>query len=402
MPSLRIAPLLVVFFVSILSLVTPAFAQSSVPLLMPGDQVHVSVFGREEYETETHVDGEGEISVIGLGRISVEGLTERAAEQKVAEHLRQIVNLSPHVTLRVVMYRQVAVLGYVSQPGLYDYLPSFTVFQALAAAGGHFRAVDGNASLAVEIATERARITRLQQDLQADRLRQERLQRQIDNEIFVPDQDAPTLLKLEAAIAQTDRDVRAADRVFLTRQMDAINNQIETVEQVIAARLKDEERAQANALRLEKLFQGGLANKQRADDAKLALSNSNIDVLDNQNLLFTALQSRAEVELMIAALDRVKSGDRFIELRDTTARMAMLEAEIAGAKSALNALQDSDASMVDVEAGELEMTEQYMITRIKKSVPVRFKVAKTDFLEPGDVLEVERVSLGNGGIEAGQ
>lgn len=109
-------------------------------VLGPGDVVKISVFQNPDLTVETRVSESGEISYPLIGGVKVGGLTLQAAENLVAQRLREgNFILKPQVNMLLVQIRgnQVAVLGQVNRPGRYP-LETFTmrVSDMIAIAGG--------------------------------------------------------------------------------------------------------------------------------------------------------------------------------------------------------------------------------------------------------------------------
>lgn len=103
------------------------------------DKVRISVFKHPDLETLIRIGPSGNISVPLLGSLQLEGLTEREAEQKIAERLSSggFVN-NPQVTVSIEEYasRLASVLGYVNEPGKFVIPRGARVVDLLALAGG--------------------------------------------------------------------------------------------------------------------------------------------------------------------------------------------------------------------------------------------------------------------------
>lgn len=107
-----------------------------------GDAIEVAVFNHEDLsclapDCEYEVTVDGLISVPLIGPVMARGRTIQDLEQEIADRLRGDFLVDPKVTIRVVRYRPVIVLGGVMTPGNQDYIPGMTILGAIAAAGGH-------------------------------------------------------------------------------------------------------------------------------------------------------------------------------------------------------------------------------------------------------------------------
>jgi polysaccharide export outer membrane protein len=112
---------------------------SSAPVLGPGDEVEVTVYGAPDLSEHTRVATNGNISMPLVGYIRVAGLSSSEAEDAIEAQLRQnnVVN-NPQVSVYVKEYTSggISVAGEVSKPGVYSALGLHRLFDVLQAAGG--------------------------------------------------------------------------------------------------------------------------------------------------------------------------------------------------------------------------------------------------------------------------
>ena len=102
-----------------------------------GDQIRIITFGEDQLTGEFRVDDQGRIAVPLLGGIVAAGLTPQQLETSMAQALRKRNLLrDPSVSVEVLAYRPIFVLGEVAKPGQYPYQPGMTVLTAVAVAGG--------------------------------------------------------------------------------------------------------------------------------------------------------------------------------------------------------------------------------------------------------------------------
>ena len=107
--------------------------------LGPGDVLEISVPAMEELNGRVvRVSGEGTISLPLIGMMQVAGLTETEVRRKIQHQLETYMH-SPQFNLFVREYRsrQVAVIGAVAKPGLYNLASETdTILDVVASAGG--------------------------------------------------------------------------------------------------------------------------------------------------------------------------------------------------------------------------------------------------------------------------
>ncbi len=128
------------------------------------DQVRIITFGQEQLTGQFRVNDRGAIAVPLLGPIPATGLTTAELEGQLRQELKDKKLLSdPSVSVEVVGYRPMFILGEVTKPGQYPYEPGMTVLTAVAIAGGFtYRAQTDYASLlrTVNGKTEEGRVPR--------------------------------------------------------------------------------------------------------------------------------------------------------------------------------------------------------------------------------------------------
>ena len=118
-------------------------ADPSIYALGSGDQVRILTFGEQQLTGDFRVDAEGDIALPLVGNIHAAGLTPKQFETAVARALSQSrLYRNPSVSIEVINYRPIFILGEVARPGQYPYQPGMTVLTAAAIAGGFtYRAV---------------------------------------------------------------------------------------------------------------------------------------------------------------------------------------------------------------------------------------------------------------------
>jgi polysaccharide export outer membrane protein len=101
-----------------------------------GDRLRVQVFGQEGLTNSYIVDASGNVSLTLIGTVPARGLTTAQLARAIADRLRNGFIRTPHVSVEVEVYRPFFILGEVTAPGQYPYVPNMTVEAAIAIAGG--------------------------------------------------------------------------------------------------------------------------------------------------------------------------------------------------------------------------------------------------------------------------
>ena len=115
-----------------------AMAPSAAPAyaLDTGDTLRIVVFGQDGLSNSYLVDAAGQVTVPLIGSVGARGLTTQQLARAVAAKLRAGFIREPHVAIEVDTYRPFFILGEVTLPGQYPYVPNMTVETAVAIAGG--------------------------------------------------------------------------------------------------------------------------------------------------------------------------------------------------------------------------------------------------------------------------
>jgi polysaccharide export outer membrane protein len=114
-----------------------------------GDVVRLITFGEDSLTGEFRISDGGTIAlpligVLPAAGLSPDGLANRVGKALVGANLLK----APSVSVEILSYRPVFVLGEVSKPGQYPYQPGMTVVTAAAVAGGFtYRAIDDYAAV---------------------------------------------------------------------------------------------------------------------------------------------------------------------------------------------------------------------------------------------------------------
>ena len=115
----------------------PAVTRADAYRLGPGDHVRVITYGEEQLTNEFRISDSGNLALPLLGTVHAGGLTTGELGQEIAHDLQERKLLrDPSVSVEIMAYRPIFVLGEVARPGEYPYQPGMTMLSAVAVAGG--------------------------------------------------------------------------------------------------------------------------------------------------------------------------------------------------------------------------------------------------------------------------
>jgi polysaccharide export outer membrane protein len=101
-----------------------------------GDKLRIVVFGQDALSNNYTVDAQGQVSLPLIGTVEARGLTTAQLGNAIAGRLKSGYVRDPSVAVEIETYRPFFVLGEVTFPGQYPYVPNMTVENAIAIAGG--------------------------------------------------------------------------------------------------------------------------------------------------------------------------------------------------------------------------------------------------------------------------
>jgi protein involved in polysaccharide export with SLBB domain len=117
--------------------VAPVLQETAGPIALgPGDRVRVIIFGQTQLSGDFLIADDGNLSLPLVGRIHLAGLTVAKSEEILRERLAQGIVTDPHVSIDIIHYRPVYVIGEVTRPGGYEPIGQLSVIDAVALAGG--------------------------------------------------------------------------------------------------------------------------------------------------------------------------------------------------------------------------------------------------------------------------
>jgi polysaccharide export outer membrane protein len=107
--------------------------------LAPGDELSINVFDNDDISGDYQVDGGGTISFPLLGKVQAAGRTVEQLTTELTAALDKDYLVSPKVSVEVLNFRPIFVIGQVNAPGSYPFSSGMTVRHAVALAGGYTR-----------------------------------------------------------------------------------------------------------------------------------------------------------------------------------------------------------------------------------------------------------------------
>ncbi|MBE0702926.1 MAG: polysaccharide export protein [Afipia sp.] len=133
----RCAPVVVPANAAIPANVANAYAATEGPYrLDAGDKLRIVVFGQEGLTNTYAVDAGGSITMPLIGGVRAKGLSPAELAGVITARLKHGYIREPYVAVEIEAYRPFFILGEVTAPVQYPYVPNMTAESAVAIAGG--------------------------------------------------------------------------------------------------------------------------------------------------------------------------------------------------------------------------------------------------------------------------
>lgn len=390
--------------VSFLYSIVPVAAEYQIDV---GDVIEIQVARVPELQRRVPVRSDGSISFPLLRTLLVAGLSPTEVEatiqatlgtkvflQRMSDGRENAVAIEPdEVTAVVVQYRPIYVNGDVSKPGEQAFRPSMTVRQAIALSGGYdiLRVRMENPillsadlrgeyeSLLIEFAKERARVSRLNTELEE----KDTLDQRLLADVPVPPSWNAEIVSVEAEHLQTEQADYEREKAFLQHSIKQGDEQIQVLS---AQETKEEQGTQADVEELQRvvdLFGKGALPSPRVTDARRAVLLSSTRKLQTAAQLMQFKKQQDDTTRQLERLDDQRRIKYLQELQDARTRLGQVQARL---QSTGEKLRYTAARSQLVRRNEFK--QELTVIRKGKSGRERIIVDEDTELQPGDVVEV--------------
>lgn len=374
----------------------------------------------EALNNEYLVGASGGISVPLLGVIPAANLTTGELATIIAQRLklRAGLGVDPDVSIEVIDYRPVYVVGQVQNPGEYKFRPGLTTTKGLAIAGGVFRDNAWRGSRERDRINAQSAYDDAQLQLRRTLVRRARLHAELDElerdkpsdgsgvGLFqVPDglKQSPTTQRMifdEERIKKA-RMSRLSSQIAATEELiDLLKSEDVSLENKIKLQRQNRDLAQEESDKIDKLRKRDLVVNSRWLSTQLALADHEARLLDLESASLRIKQelSKAHRSIIDAKADlrtnitnelqQLESNIDLLQARTDSAMALLAEANAPSA----NVVADRtllDSRQVDPEQAHATPVVTYTIIRQTGNQPAQTIVADaTTAVLPGDVINV--------------
>ncbi|WP_210529336.1 polysaccharide biosynthesis/export family protein [Rubellimicrobium arenae] len=361
----------------------------------PGDVLRVSILEDAQLSREAPVSVDGTIVLPRLGEIEVAGQVLSDVRAAIEEALRdQGILRSPTVLVEFASYRPFYVGGAVAHPGAIAFEPGLTVRHALILAGG-LDATEGRGPATLQDVDDlRVRMQvgsyqLLQIDSLIARLRAELANRPETDAAapdpgLVPEEEARSLLALDADLLDTRLAARGANEQHLRRALSLVEAEIDILQRQAELQEGEQDLQQQELESARSLVDRGRMPRSQLQALQREASQLSRDLLENRSFTARAEQERAATEHQLEAA----TTDRVIQIQEEL-RAAMLER--ARLSADIESMRDRMYNLgLALGAQDLAARPDRIILIHRRAASGFEEIAaemETEIL-PGDVLEV--------------
>jgi polysaccharide export outer membrane protein len=362
-----------------------------------GDKLRIVVFGRDDLTSDYRVSDLGQLRIPQIGVFEATGKSADILEGEVRTALERLTQRQAYVSLDVIERRPFYIVGLVTKPGAYPYVPGMTVLHAMALAGGLYRASNAAGWMAAELTRETYRQQQGKEDLKRLLSRRARLlaERAGEHTIEAP-AELTKLVGATAAQAAVKAETAAIERQWqlIEREEASQRATIELLKKEIVA--LNEERghiAEQRAIRdkqlddLKKLAGKGLAQNQRLYDTQMAIALLERDAQEAIANISRAQRNleRANRDLNLVRLERKVKIDKELEKVDED--ISRSRATLESARRITDQYSGAPGNSRSLETDEPTLDFEIMRRDDKGNINY-VEAIETTSVEPGDVLRV--------------
>ncbi|MBY5440137.1 exopolysaccharide biosynthesis protein [Rhizobium leguminosarum] len=381
--------------------VSPALADSAP--LAPQTKIRLTVVqwmpSKGQFERWDAIGGEytvsdaGEVSLPFLGPQPV-GLDNTSLTNEIAKRLQAKMGLAqaPAVTIDVLDYPSIYVVGDVTAPGQYKFHSGLSLLQSLAMSGGPLRAAAQQQSETIKLAGE---LQEIDHSLLRSSAKLARLQAEMagtkdivfDQPPATDQQYAESLYQEERVIFQARANALDKQSVALVELRNLLTAEIDTLEEKLKGSDDNIQSVEEQLTSVKTLVQKGLTITSRQMDLERLLTTYRSDRLDLVTAIMRGRQAINETTRNLEGLSDTRRSEVASEVQAEKATLDQLKLKRDTTQQLL--LEElSNGARANNRGEDLPLT--FIVSRRDKGQVNQFQAAETTELVPGDVVRVTR------------
>ncbi|MBY5766541.1 exopolysaccharide biosynthesis protein [Rhizobium leguminosarum] len=343
---------------------------------------------------EYTVSDEGAVFLPFLGSVSVGNRDNPSLTNEIAKRLQEKIGLvqPPAVTIEILEYPPIYVVGDVTTPGQYKFRSGLTVLQSLAMSGGPFRATSLQQSQTIKLAGE---LREIDHSLLRSTAKLARLQAEMtgakeiifDQTLGVNQQYAAGIYNEERVIFQARANALDRQSKALTELRDLLNSEVGMLGEKVQGSEDNIKSIEDQLTSVKTLVSKGLTVSSRQLDLERLLTTYRSDRLDLVTAIMRGRQAISETTRNLEGLYDTRRSEVASELQSEQASLDQLKLKREMTqKLLLDDLAAGGSSNITDEALPLTFT----VSRRSEGQIRQFQASETTALIPGDVVRVVR------------
>ncbi|WP_027666995.1 polysaccharide biosynthesis/export family protein [Rhizobium leguminosarum] len=346
---------------------------------------------------EYTVSDEGAVFLPFLGSVSVGNRDNTSLTNEIAKRLQEKIGLvqPPAVTIEILEYPPIYVVGDVTTPGQYKFRSGLTVLQSLAMSGGPFRATSLQQSQTIKLAGE---LREIDHSLLRSTAKLARLQAEMtgakeitfDRTLGVDQQYAAGIYNEERVIFQARANALDRQSKALTELRDLLNSEVGMLGEKVQGSEDNIKSIEDQLTSVKTLVTKGLTVSSRQLDLERLLTTYRSNRLDLVTAIMRGRQAISETTRNLEGLYDTRRSEVASELQSEQARLDQLKLKREMTqKLLLDDLAAGGSSNITDEALPLTFT----VSRRSEGQIRQFQASETTALIPGDVVRVVRTPI---------
>ncbi|MBY3229720.1 polysaccharide biosynthesis/export family protein [Rhizobium laguerreae] len=346
---------------------------------------------------EYTVSDEGAVFLPFLGSVSVGNRDNTSLTNEIAKRLQEKIGLvqPPAVTIEILEYPPIYVVGDVTTPGQYKFRSGLTVLQSLAMSGGPFRATSLQQSQTIKLAGE---LREIDHSLLRSTAKLARLQAEMtgakeiifDRTLGVDQQYTAGIYNEERVIFQARANALDRQSKALSELRDLLNSEVGMLGEKVQGSEDNIKSIEDQLTSVKTLVSKGLTVSSRQLDLERLLTTYRSDRLDLVTAIMRGRQAISETTRNLEGLYDTRRSEVASELQSEQASLDQLKLKREMTqKLLLDDLAAGGSSNITDEALPLTFT----VSRRSEGQIRQFQASETTALIPGDVVRVVRTPI---------
>ena len=353
---------------------------------------------------EYTVSDEGAVFLPFLGSLPVVNRDSASVTSEIARRLQEKIGLvqPPAVTIEILEYPPIYVVGDVTTPGEYKFRPGLTVLQSLAMSGGPFRDKSQPQTQSIRLAGElreidhsilrsAAKLSRLEAEMEGAK------EITFDQPSGIDQQYVMGIENEERVIFQARANALDRQSKALTELRDLLNTEISTLAEKLTGADDNIKSVEEQLGSVKSLVEKGLALSSRQLDLERLLTTYRSDKLDLVTAVMRGRQAISETTRNLEGLSDTRRSEVAAEAQSERANLDQLKMK---REMTQKLLVDDVASGAGARNRGEELALTFTVSRRNEGQIQQFEASETTALVPGDVVRVVQHHISDTSSEA--